>query len=103
MVKQEVKIKERRVLLGVEIRELIESFEELLGLMCNVIKISFGFEAVKILLIINFKIMIVLGNECSDFLTNPLKFVDADTEAMHFLQDFGELLVFVEEHLLDLF
>ncbi len=103
MVKQEVKIEERRVLLGVEIRELIESFEQLLGLMGDIIKISFGLEAGKILLIVNFDIMIVLGNEGSDFLTNPLEFVDADTETMHFLQDFGELLVFVEEHLLDLF
>jgi hypothetical protein len=48
-------------------------------------------------------VLIVLLNEGSDFLTNPLEFFDIDTEAMHFFQNFGELLVFVQEHLVDLF
>ncbi len=52
--------------------------------MCDIVKISFGFEGGIILLIENLHVLIVFLNERSDFLTNPLEFFDADTEAMHF-------------------
>jgi hypothetical protein len=53
--------------------------------MSNVIKISFGPEGVEELLVIKSHVLIVLLDERSNLLADPLEFLNANTEPVHLL------------------